>query len=185
MTPKSGKIIYFLGCLCVLPISFAESTDPIHHPPLGGCNRDLICFICPVLAGVHPCLKPAEEPLSKEEMNDKKTQDKPAGLLSETALLWVGRSQPSQACSSSYRLLHTSLSFTPSPLSRPRRPKTHGRPAGPQVKNGKLPLPPASQGWPCLAPLSVPTPSHLLLPQARLLNLQFPRNFMNAQHKPK
>lgn len=50
-------------------------------------------------------------------------------------------------------------------------------------KNGLfLQLPRAGPASPLSA---VPTPSHLLLPQARLLNLQFPRNFMNAQHKPK
>lgn len=73
MTPKSGKIIYFLGCLCVLPISFAVNTGPIHHPPLGGCNGDLICFICLVLSepftSVSNLLRSCQ---AKGEMNDKK-----------------------------------------------------------------------------------------------------------------
>lgn len=59
---------------------------------------------------------------------------------------------------------HLSLHHSFSPFTTQ---KTQDSQARPSVENGKLPLPPASQGWPCLAPLSaVPTPSHLLLPQA-------------------
>lgn len=35
MTLKSGKIIYFLGCLCVLPISFAMNIG-LHPSPASG-----------------------------------------------------------------------------------------------------------------------------------------------------
>lgn len=169
---------------CQLALPWTQA--PIHHPPLGGCNGDLICFICPMISepftSVSNLLRSCQ---AKGEMNDKKNPRQARGTSYQDG---------AQFCSSSGNIQPLCLQFLPpnspppAPLFLPFYDPTQSSQVGrPRVENGRPPFPLPFWGWllptPPLCP--VPTPSHLLLLQARLLNLQFPRNFMNARHKPK
>lgn len=162
MTPKSGKIIYFLGCVCVLPISSAVNAGPIHHPPLGGCNGDLICFICLVLSepftSASSLLRSSQ---AKEEVNDKKNPRPARGTPYQNRARLCSPSGKTSAASippspSSGLPQPPSLSSASSPLSCPQRPRAHRRRAS--SGEGRL-LSSSFPGLPAaLSPCPVPTP---------------------------
>ena len=92
---------------CQLALPWTQA--PIHHPPLGGCNGDLICFICPWSLShspVSPTCWGAARP--KEKWMTRKTQDKPEGPLIRT--------EPSSARPVGTFSLCASNFFLPTPL---------------------------------------------------------------------
>ena len=97
---------------CQLALPWTQA--PIHHPPLGGCNGDLICFICPVISepftGVSNLLRNCQ---AKGEMNDKENPRQARGTPYQDG---------AQFCSSSGNTQPLCLQFLPPNSPHPPSP---------------------------------------------------------------